>query len=48
MLPRFGANISATFSLPSFYENFDADKGILDKDLSEGHQQALNEFLSKV
>jgi len=48
LLPRFGANVCATFSLPSFYENFDADKGILDKELSERHQQALNEFLSKV
>lgn len=25
-LPRYGANIIATFSLPSFYENFDVDK----------------------
>lgn len=25
-LPRYGANIVATFSLPGFYENFDVDK----------------------
>ena len=48
LLPRFGANVSATFSLPSFYENFDSEKGIIDKDLSERHRQALNEFLSKI
>lgn len=26
-LPRYGANIVGTFSLPSFYDNFDVDKG---------------------
>lgn len=25
--PRYGADIKATFSLPSFYENFDEEKG---------------------
>jgi len=48
LLPRFGANVSATFSLPSFYENFDSEKGITDSVLAEGHQMALTEFLSKV
>jgi len=48
LLPRFGANVSATFSLPSFYENFDTEKGITDSALAEGHQMALTEFLSKV
>jgi len=48
LLPRFGANISATFSLPSFYENFDTEKGITDSALAKEHQMALNEFLSKI
>jgi len=48
LLPRFGANVCATFSLPSFYENFDSEKGIIDKDLSDRHHLALTEFLSKV
>ncbi|WP_297690582.1 NADPH-dependent FMN reductase [uncultured Eudoraea sp.] len=48
LLPRFGANVCATYSLPSFYQNFDADKGIIDEDLSEKHRQALNKFLSKI
>lgn len=48
LLPRFGANISATFSLPSFYENFDPEKGITDSTLAEKHKMALTEFLSKV
>lgn len=48
LLPRFGANVCATYSLPSFHQNFDTEKGILDEDLSERHRQALNEFLSKI
>ncbi len=39
-LPRYGADIKATFSLPSFYDNFDVEKGKisnveLDKQLKE-------------
>jgi len=48
LLPRFGATISTTFSLPSFYENFDSEKGITDSALEEMHKKALAEFLSKV
>jgi len=48
LLPRFGAKICATYSLPSFHQNFDVEKGILDEDLSERHRQALNKFLSKI
>jgi NAD(P)H-dependent FMN reductase len=48
LLPRFGANISTTFSLPSFYENFDPEKGITDSALAEKHKMALAQFLSKV
>ncbi len=48
LLPRFGANVSAKFSLPSFYENFDSEKGITDSTLSERHQMVLTEFLSKI
>ncbi|MEX0313008.1 MAG: NADPH-dependent FMN reductase [Allomuricauda sp.] len=45
MLPRFGAEIVATFSLPSFYQNFDEDKGITDVELRDQHQEALNALL---
>lgn len=48
LLPRFGANISTTYSLPSFYENFDPEKGITDSALAEKHKMALAQFLSKV
>jgi len=48
LLPRFGATISTTFSLPSFNENFDSEKGITDSALEEMHKKALAEFLSKV
>lgn len=44
MLPRFGAEIVSTFSLPSFHENFNAD-GIKDDSLKIEHQKALNAFL---
>ncbi len=44
MLPRFGAEIVATFSLPSYYENFGKD-GILNEALRNEHQQALKTFL---
>lgn len=47
MLPRFGAEIVATFSLPSFYDNFSED-GILDEDLKAGHQHALQTFLDSL
>lgn len=33
MLPRYGADIKASFSLPSFYENFETEKGITHEEL---------------
>ncbi|UII75674.1 NAD(P)H-dependent oxidoreductase [Flagellimonas sp. HMM57] len=47
MLPRFGAEIVSTFSLPSFKENFAAD-GIVDDTLRTEHQQALDAFLQNL
>lgn len=44
-LPRFGAEIITTFSLPSFNDNFDPKSGILNAELSTGHQEALEDFL---
>lgn len=44
LLPRFGAEIISTFSLPSFHENFNAD-GITDDSLKIEHQKALDAFL---
>lgn len=34
-LPRYGANIKATFSLPSFYDNFNETDGITNEELKE-------------
>jgi NAD(P)H-dependent FMN reductase len=45
-LPRFGADSLVSFSLPSFSDNFDADKGILDSDLSKNHEIAIKSFLA--
>ncbi len=48
ILPRMGAEVIATFSLPEFNSNFDAEKGISDANLAKEHQDALNLFLSKI
>ncbi|MFX0557970.1 NADPH-dependent FMN reductase [Maribacter sp. CXY002] len=48
MLSRFGADITGTFSLPNFFDNFDIDKGILDDELAVEHANALKEFLAKI
>lgn len=48
MLPRFGAEIVSTFSLPSFYQNFDAEKGIVDEVLNKEHQEAVNALLESL
>jgi NAD(P)H-dependent FMN reductase len=45
MLPRFGAEVVATFSLPSYGETFTNEGGIADQELAEKHTVALNEFL---
>lgn len=47
LLPRFGGEIVATFSLPSFHDNFGAD-GILDDELKMEHAKALNTFLESL
>lgn len=46
MLPRFGGEILATFSLPSYGENFNPSEGITDNALAREHQEALSSFLS--
>ena len=48
MLPRFGAKIVATFSLPSFYDNFENSNGIVDTDLANDHRTALQNFLAEL
>lgn len=47
-LPRFGAEITATFSLPSFNQNFDSEKGITDAGLKEKHLQAIAALKSAI
>ena len=48
LLPRFGAEVVATFSMPSFHQNFDAEQGITDAELAGNHKSALEEFISKI
>lgn len=47
-LSRFGAEILSTFSLPSFYDNFDLEKGITDDELSKEHERAIAAFMSNI
>lgn len=47
LLPRFGADIVDTFSLPFFNTNF-SDSKIVDTDLKTEHLKVLNDFLSEV
>ncbi len=48
MLPHFGATIVATFSLPSFYDNFSDTVGITDSTMDKAHREALDTFLTKI
>jgi NAD(P)H-dependent FMN reductase len=48
ILPRFGGEIVATFSLPSFKHTFDVEKGIIEPELAAAHKNALDTFLSQI
>ncbi|MCM4166453.1 FMN-dependent NADH-azoreductase [Arenibacter antarcticus] len=48
LLSRFGGEIVATFSLPSFNHTFSEMEGITDLELKEVHDTALQSFLSKI
>ncbi|TKD65926.1 NADPH-dependent FMN reductase [Flavobacterium sp. ASW18X] len=48
LLPRFGAEVIATFSLPSFMANLSAEKGILDSHLEAEYNKALSSFLDSL
>jgi NAD(P)H-dependent FMN reductase len=48
IFPRFGGTVVCTFSLPSYKENFELNKGITNADLSKEHRKALDKFLTKI
>ena len=48
MLPRMGAAVVSTFSLPEFHTNFKEVEGIVNKELAKTHQEALNQFIDKI
>ncbi|MEO9893942.1 NAD(P)H-dependent oxidoreductase [Aurantibacter sp.] len=48
ILPRFGAASVTTFSLPSFFQNFDEAKGIVDADLAEAHAAVVKQFVESL
>ena len=44
-LPQYGGSIKATFSLPSFNDNFDVEKGIiLNEELDEKLKEIVENF----
>ena len=46
--PRFGAEIVATFSLPSFHQNLGNESNIVDAELAQDHKTALGQFLDSI
>ena len=47
LLPGFGAEVVATFSLPVFKDNFAEGSGIVDNSLKEEHARAVTAFLEQ-
>lgn len=47
-LPFQGGKVVATFSLPSFKENFDEDRGIIDEEHLEAFREQLSTFVEAV
>ena len=47
-LPRVGGTVAATFSLPSFYTNFNEEQGIIEAELSQAFTKALESFTSEL
>lgn len=48
LFPRFGGEIIAAFSLPSYKDNFKPLEGIQEDALAANHQQALQQFLESI
>lgn len=46
--PQFSAEIVETFSLPKYYENFDLEKGITNKELLTELEQKIQTFKNSV
>lgn len=42
--PHFGAKVAASFSLPSFFNNFSEESGIADEQLSKSFEAAVQGF----
>lgn len=48
LLPRFGAQVVSSFSLPYFIENLEGKKKIADPELAKNHEKALQQFLEQI
>lgn len=47
-LPKLGADVLTTFSLPSFHQNFDQETGILNPELHETYLSKINEVKARM
>ena len=48
LIPRFGGEVSALFSLPSYGTNFKPGEGLLDNELDREHRDGLESFLKEL
>ncbi len=48
LLTRFGAEITATFSLPLFHDHFSESDGIVNAQLAKEHKEALAHFMESI
>ncbi|MFT6241773.1 MAG: NAD(P)H-dependent FMN reductase [Akkermansiaceae bacterium] len=46
--PHLGADVKATFSLPSYYDNYSPDKGITDLEMKKHLEEAIAKFCEPV
>jgi chromate reductase len=46
--PHMGAQITSSFALPAFFQNFDAHTGIKDPELAQEFEQAMDQFLASL
>ncbi len=46
--PFMGAKVTASFSLPSFYDNFSGEEGLTNDELRESFMEELNKFQSAI
>ncbi|WP_107037957.1 NADPH-dependent FMN reductase [Brumimicrobium mesophilum] len=46
--PKFGANLIAIYSLPSFNDNFTPETGIIDLELKKEHEKCVEQLINTI